>query len=110
MADVYAGLGDYLAKSADIDLGPALDEVAHKIAAAATSLAAQHVESGDYISSIHVTTLHDSESGRDRFVYSDDPAALSIEYGHVAHTSEGKGRRVEGQHIMGRAADSTVAT
>lgn len=111
MADVYAGVGDYLARSTEIDLSPELDEVAHEIEAYAVGLAAEHFQTGEYVSSIHVTTDRSSPSRRDRLVYSDDPAALSIEYGHRAQAADGSpGEWVEGQHILGRAAAAARGT
>lgn len=108
MAEVYPGLGDWLAQSEEIDLDPALDEVAAKVLANAQSLAAQHVDTGAYAASLHVTVDRSSPSRRDRIVESDDPAAIAIEWGHVAHAADGAGTHVPGQHILARAADAAI--
>jgi hypothetical protein len=107
VADVYAGTASILARATDIDLGPVLDEVAHEIEAYAVGLAAEHVQSTDYVRSISTAIDRTSPSRRDRLVYSDDPGALAIEYGHTAKTKDGgAGEHVEGQHILGRAAEA----
>jgi hypothetical protein len=107
MADVFPGIGDYLARSNDIDLGSVLDEVAHGIELYAVGLAAEHVKSGDYVDSIKITIDRSSESKRDRYVYSDDVAAMSIEYGHLSGSQGDEHRTpVAGQHIFGRAAEA----
>lgn len=107
MADVFANVGSILARATDIDLGPVLDEVAHEIEAYAIGLASEHVETGDYAESIGVTIDRTSPSRRDRLVYSDDPAAMEIEYGHHAKRKDGgEGEFVPGQHILGRAAEA----
>jgi hypothetical protein len=107
MADVYAGIGNYLARSKDIGLGPVLDEIADEIEQYAVGLAVEHVESGDYIESIRTVIDRQSPSGRDRFVSSDDPGALAIEYGHDLVDDDGNVvSHVAGQHIFGRAAEA----
>lgn len=101
---VYAGLGRWLARNIDTDLE--LEAIAGEVSAAAIGLAAEHIETGDFARSIHIRKDRLSPSGRDRLVYSDDPAALSIEFGHNVRTSDGGLRPVDGLHILGRAADS----
>lgn len=109
MAEVFAGVGRAIARDKSIELDPILDEIAHRIEAYAVGLASEHVRSGDYVSSIAVTVDRLSPSGRDRLVYSDDPAALSIEYGHRTRKADGTiGEFVDGQHILGRAADAVT--
>lgn len=66
----------------------------------AKALAARHVRTGGYISSFNVTTVPGKNGVTDRLVTNHDPAAVSIEFGHITTT----GRRVGGQRIMGRAA------
>jgi hypothetical protein len=128
MADVFAGTGDYLARSKDIDLGPELDAIADEIQSYAIGLAAEHVNTADYANSLKVAIDRSSPSGRDRLVYSDDPAALAIEYGHHIADNEGgdstdravrrrrrqaddrETRFVPGQHILGRAAEAARGT
>jgi hypothetical protein len=107
MADVSAGVGDYLARSKDIELDGVLDEIAHEIEQYAVGLAAEHVKSGDYVDSIKVTIDRSSPSRRDRYVYSDDVAAMAIEYGHLSGAQGDEERTpVGGQHILGRAAEA----
>lgn len=105
MADVFAGVGDIIARAADIELDPVLDEVAHEIEAFAVGLAAEHVKTTTYVDSIGVTVDRSSPSRRDRLVYADDEAAMSIEFGHRATKKDGTlGEWVEGQYILTRAA------
>lgn len=106
MADVDAGLGDWIAEN--VDMGPELDEVIHRVKDAASALAAGHTETGAYEASLVVAVDTTSKSKQDRILYSDDPAAISIEWGHVAPSADGAGQRVPGQHIMARAADSVI--
>lgn len=107
MADVFKGIGTQLARAKDIDLGPVLDEIAHEIESFAVGLAAEHVETGDFAGSIGVTVDRTSPSRRDRLVYSDDPAVLSIEFGHDQVDENGISHGfVEGLHILQRAADA----
>lgn len=105
MATVMRGLGRYLARSNDINLETDLDRIAGEVEAYAVGLAAEHVRTGDFARSIQTRVDRISPSGRDRVVYSDDPNALSIEYGHNARTKDGI-RPVDGLHILGRAADA----
>jgi hypothetical protein len=107
MAKVDRGLGRYLARSSDVDLDPILDQIADEIEVNAIGLAAEHIKSGDYVDSIHTTVDKLSPSGRDRIVYSDDPDALAIEFGHLSGSRTSESRTpVAGQHILGRAADA----
>ena len=107
MAEVFKGIGSQIARDKDIDLGPELDEVAREILAFAIGLAAEHVDTGDFARSLNISIDRSSPSRRDRLVYSDDPAALSIEYGHVQRNKDGTpGEFVEGLHILARAADA----
>lgn len=112
---VYSGLSlsstadEWIARSPEIDLGPALREVADRILEFAIGLAAEHVESTDYVRSLNVVRDPTSPSRRDLSVGSDDPGALPIEKGHVAHVKPGSSnvpRFVEAQHILGRAAEA----
>ncbi len=102
MAEVYPGLGDWLATSPEIDLGPALDEVAAKVEQRAQGIAAAHSDTGEFAGSIRTEVDHSSPSGRDRVVFSDHPAAAAIEWGHVAPD----GTHVEGLHVFAQAADT----
>lgn len=104
MADVDPGLGDWLAKSPDVDWEPTMAEVADRLRSAIESIAASHSVTGEFAASIHSVVDHGSPSGRDRLIYSDHPASSAIENGHVAED----GRRVPGLHVFARAADAVT--
>ncbi|MEO7260257.1 MAG: DUF5403 family protein [Jatrophihabitantaceae bacterium] len=104
MAEVYEGLGEWLATSPDIDFDSALDEVADQVQGVAVGLAAGHVDTGEFMASIHIEVDRASPSGRDRLIVSDHPASVPIEYGHVAPD----GSRVPGLHVFARAADAVT--
>lgn len=81
---------------------PLLAATARKVQAAAKAEALAHKRSGELAGSIKVA------KGRiDHVVYSDDPKALHVEYGHLAKPGRKKAgiaKWVPGLHIMGRAA------
>lgn len=72
-------------------VGPLLDKAAEEILGRARANAASHVRSGQYQASLGI-----SRGKLDRYVYSDDPQAIPIEFGHVTKS----GRYVPGQHIL----------
>lgn len=78
----------------------AMDVAAERVANKARELARQHVETGHFEASIHTAKTPGRGGVTDRVAYTDDPAALSIEFGHVTST----GKRVPGQLIFTRAA------
>ena len=98
-----------------------MDAVADRALRAAKRFAAQHVDSGEYISLLgteRTPSLRPSRVGMisDRLVYSDHPASTSIEYGHwkdhesqfiyrtgSRRVSTGVLRRVPGQFILTRS-------
>lgn len=69
--------------------------VAEKIKARAEGLATAHVETGAYANSFGV----EADGDLDYIVYNDDPAAVSIEYGHTTKA----GMHVAGQFILTRS-------
>lgn len=72
---------------------PHMDVVAAKILAKARANAAAHAQTGAYMASLGV-----QRAGIDRLVYSDDPAAAAIEFGHVTRGKTPK--YVRGQRIL----------
>lgn len=61
---------------------PVFDAEAQKVATAVRAEAAKHNRTGRFLGSIKVETVKGPSGVTDRLVYSDDPNALSIEYGH----------------------------
>lgn len=82
---------------------PVMDIHLSKVEAALKSNATKHRRTGDFMRSIHTqTTNYTSNKGvviKDRYVYTDHPAALSIEYGHLQKTKDGA-KKVPGTHIF----------
>lgn len=72
---------------------PHLDRVAQQILGRARANAAAHAQTGEYMASLGV-----QRAGIDRLVYSDDPAAAAIEFGHVTRGKTPK--YVRGQRIL----------
>ncbi|WP_075691756.1 DUF5403 family protein [Corynebacterium sphenisci] len=100
MAHVARDLGTRIARMPGVQ--GALDAAAAEVLARAKAAAAAHVDSGAYAASLAVDRIAGPKGVTDRFVYSDDPAAAAIEYGHL----QGKRalRWVPGQFILTRAA------
>lgn len=82
---------------------PVMDIYLSKVETALKSNATKHRRTGDFMRSIHTqTTNYTSNKGvviKDRYVYTDHPAALSIEYGHLQKTKDGA-KKVPGTHIF----------
>lgn len=76
---------------------PELKKVADVVYDTARATAAEHADSGEFERSIKVT--RGGGQVRDWIVYSDDPAALSKEYGHTTPN----GRFIPGIHAFGKA-------
>lgn len=95
MASVHPKVGRVVAIEVAND--PALKKVADVVYDTARSVAAKHADSGEFERSIQMTR----GGGRvhDWIVYTDDPAALSKEYGHTTPN----GRFVPGIHAFGQA-------
>ena len=73
-----AWMPDFLSSD---ELGSILDEAAEEVLAAAKGLAEEHVRTGEFLDSIHRTSGKYRTGRRYARVSSDDPAALSIEFG-----------------------------
>lgn len=82
---------------------PVMDTYLGKVETALKANAAKHKRTGGFMRSIHTqTTSYTSDKGvviKDRYVYTDHPAALSIEYGHLQKTKDGA-KQVPGTHIF----------
>ena len=102
MAQVFKGAGTKIAKLPGIQ--PELDAAAAKIkarAAAAIASSAQN-PTGSYAASLKVIPARGRNGVRDRLVVADDPAAVHIEYGHLARGANG-GTWVPGEFPLTRA-------
>lgn len=82
----------------------AMDRVADRILTTAKGIAAGHVRTGDYLKSLNVAKV--GRRVKDRRIYSDDPDALAIEFGHMATRSDGSTYWVPGQFILIQAAEA----
>lgn len=105
MAEVYPSAGTTVAIIAGRT--QAMDAGAHRVLTAVRGVAARHTLTGAYMSKLSIVSARgQSGNGRrvtDRLVVADDPAAVSIEYGHIQRV---KGARrvkyIPGLHIMRR--------
>lgn len=97
MATVFKGVGTKLAKLPGIQ--PELDTAAAAILARAQSHASSRSDSGAYMSSLGVGVVAGKKGVKDREVYSDDPGAIPIEFGHISAAE----KWVPGQRILLRA-------
>lgn len=79
-----------------------MDAVAVEVMASVARYAAPHVDTGSFISRMAIRHVPGKKRVVDRVVESYDPAALSIEFGHL--TQGRRVRRVPAQRVMGRAA------
>ena len=87
MANVYKGTGVKIARLPGIQ--PELDKAAAVILARAKAGAARHVDTSLYLNSLKVGTTPGKSGVVDREVYSDDPGAIAIEFGHLATGKRG---------------------
>ena len=97
MAQVYGGAITGLLKEDGVQAE--LTVAAEGILQRAEELAAQHIDSDRYRSSLRVRNVPGKSGVRDRLVESTDPGAVPIEYGHLTRG----GRYVPGQYILTRA-------
>lgn len=104
MANVYDGAGVKIARLPGIQ--PELDTAAAKILARAKAGAARHVDTKHYLKSLKVGATPGQRGVVDREVYSDDPGAVAIEFGHVARGKHGA-TSVPGQRILLNAVYGT---
>lgn len=95
MAKVYKNAHIEAAKIASND--PQMEARAKRVHGIARAEAAKHIDSGDYYNSIKI------KRGRGRvkdwIIYSDDPLALSKEFGHAGPDKIW----IEGVHAFGKA-------
>ena len=86
-----------------VSLSPIMDAAAETVQTDLKARAATSRRTGAFSRSIKTTSRnHVSDRGitiKDRYVYSDDPAALSIEYGHLMETKNGP-KKIPGKHIF----------
>lgn len=94
MAQVYKGAGTKVAKLPGIQ--PELDKAARTILNRAKGLAARRADSGRYLRSLNAVTVPGKKGVKDRLVYSSDPGAIPIEFGHISRS----GKWVPGQRIL----------
>lgn len=81
----------------------AVESTAEEIAGRARTLLAQHRKTG-------AAGIAVDHSGIDSEVYIDDPAGLSIEFGHGAYVRKSDGAHIgamEGLHILRRALEAS---
>lgn len=81
---------------------PAMDRKAASVAQAVRAVAARHRDSGEFLNSIQTKSDVRKRKVRDRVVYSDDPAAISKEFGHTVKTRAGE-KFVPGMHAFSTA-------
>lgn len=85
-----------------------MDATANRVLASVRAVASQHVNTGAYISKLSVIKAPSRLPSRvgyvdDRLIVSDDPASMSIEYGHMTRFKNARRVRwVPGLHIMER--------
>lgn len=106
MASVYKKAGIEAARIAG--LHPEMDAAAEKVRRSIVAEAARHSDTGAFADSFSVATdLYEKKGVQDRVVSSDDPAALSIEYGHATPRREGRQLRkfVPGLMIVNEAVN-----
>ena len=82
---------------------PVMDIYLSKVEKALKANAAKHQRTGGFMRSIHTQAINYTSSKgavvKDRYVYTDHPAALSIEYGHLQKTKDGA-KKVPGTYII----------
>lgn len=97
MAEVFKGAGTKIARLPGVQ--PELDKAAAVILGRAKGLAAQRANTSHYLNSLKVGTTPGKSGVVDREVYSDDPGAVAIEFGHLAAGKNGA-TWVPGQRIL----------
>lgn len=97
MAKVYGGTGIKIAKLSGVQ--PELDSAASSILARAKAGASRHVDTTHYLQSLKTRPTPGKRGVVDREVYSDDPGAVAIEFGHLASGKHGA-TWVPGQRIL----------
>lgn len=108
MAQVFKNAGIEAARQ--VGESSAMDEAADVVLSAAKARAAQSRVSGDYLDSLQTATVKGQRDVKDREVYSDDPAALSIEFGHMSGARGSADRKwVPGKFILTQAAQEATS-
>lgn len=103
MASVSRNAGLLAAQIAGLD--PEMDRAAERVKQAIVAEAAKHSDTGAFAESFDVSAdLYARRGVMDRVISSDDPAALSIEYGHMAGKGESR-RHVPGLMIVNEAVN-----
>lgn len=97
MAKVYDGTGVKIARLPGIQTE--LDSAAAEILARAKAGAARHADTKHYLKSLKMGTISGPRGVVDREVYSDDPAAIAIEFGHLARGKHGA-TKVPGHYVL----------
>lgn len=97
MATVYGGTGTKIAKLPGVQ--PELDKAAAVILSRAKAAASRHADTTHYLRSLKSGTTPGKRGVMDREVYSDDPGAIAIEFGHLAAGKHGA-TWVPGQRIL----------
>lgn len=91
MAQVYKGAGTAVAKLPGVQ--PLLDKGAREILGRARAQASRHMDTGAYFRSLQAMAVPGKKGVMDRIVYSDDPAAIPIEFGYVQGGKYHRGKR-----------------
>lgn len=101
MAEVVKDAGVRVARIAG--RSPVMDGYAEGLETMVRGFAARHIQTGHYMSSIGVATVPGRSGVMDRVVFSDDPQAHIIEWGHwnKDHT-----KWTPGQYIFQRAYEA----
>lgn len=98
MAEVFRHVPVTVAKMAgNHDI---MDQTAHRLAEIAQLLAVPHIDTKNYFDKLEVKNVPGRKGVRDRQVQANDPAAISIEYGHFNTWAQ---RWIEGQFILTKA-------
>lgn len=89
MAQVFKTAPVKAAKIAGLD--PEMDAAAARFEAVLQAEIAKFSKTGDFARSIKTRSISGKKGVRDRLVYSTDPGALSIEFGHMEGDTHVKG-------------------
>lgn len=90
MAQVFKTAPVKAAKIAGLD--PEMDAAAARFEVALQAEIAKFSKSGDFSRSIKNRRISGKKGVKDRLIYSTDPGALSIEFGHIESDTHVKGK------------------